>query len=119
ARARLEAADLIEWPEAAGAKLTLLRALFERFSAAPGDLEADFARFDQEGGALLEEHARFEALHAVHGGHWRNWPAALRGPNGAAVRQFAAAHAPQVRFHKFLQWLCDRSLARTQQAARA
>ena len=108
--------DLVDWPRAGRAKLERLRALFER--PLPGPLAADLESFRTARGALLEEHARFEALHAVHGGDWRDWPAALRDPGGAPVREFAAAHATDVRFHIFLQWLAERSLAAAQRAAR-
>ena len=65
--ARCEAQPLIDWPAAAGAKLRLLRALFERFVDGPdaeAALGADFASFRADGGELLQQHARFEALHA-------------------------------------------------------
>ena len=84
--ARLEAADLIDWPAAATNKLALLRRLFDEFSAGlehdrRGTLARDFARFRQGGGDLLEQHARFEVLHAARlatdrdAWSWRNWPA--------------------------------------------
>ena len=50
--ARLEALKLIEWPEAAAAKLALLRVLFEDFMAEPeanGPLATDFALFRADG----------------------------------------------------------------------
>ena len=83
--ARLEAADLIDWPAAATNKLALLRRLFDEFSAGlehdrGGTLARDFARFRQGGGDLLEQHARFEVLHAARlatdrdAWSWRNWP---------------------------------------------
>ena len=84
--ARLEAADLIDWPAAATNKLALLRRLFDEFSAGlehdrGGTLARDFARFRQGGGDLLEQHARFEVLHAARlatdrdAWSWRKWPA--------------------------------------------
>jgi 4-alpha-glucanotransferase len=128
-RARLEACDLIDWPAAASAKLALLRRLFEAFRMLlqdnPGDpLVADFAHFRQAGEDLLEQHARFEALHAVRlsqdrkAWSWRDWPAQWRDPGSAAVREFAAAHAGEITFHAFLQWVADRSLAAAQAHAR-
>jgi 4-alpha-glucanotransferase len=87
-------------------------------------LARDFAAFRAHGGQPLEDHARFEALHAAllaeapANGHWRNWPAALQDPRGAAVEQFAASHAGEIAFHLFLQWLATRGLAAAQQAAR-
>lgn len=125
-----ERAPLIDWPTAARAKLATLRALFESFRAveqaesAAGRLAADFASFRAEGGALLEEHARFEALHGdrfgadMHQWNWRSWPEALRDPRGPEVARFAESHAETVAFHVFLQWVADRSFARAQAAAK-
>ncbi len=129
-RERLESMPLIEWPEAARAKLTLARVLYERFRQhqpvdAPVDaLQREFSHFCQEGGEALRDHAVFEALHARFLGeepkrwHWRGWPAELRNPRGAAVADFARQHAAEVGFHQFLQWLADRGLRQAQAAAR-
>jgi 4-alpha-glucanotransferase len=124
--ARLEALKLIDWPEAAAAKLSLLRVLFEDFTAEPeanGALATDFALFRADGGNLLAQHAAFEALHAEQlgggTGDWRRWPADLRDPTSATVAVFAASRRDEVLFHIFLQWLADRSLAAAQQRARA
>jgi 4-alpha-glucanotransferase len=123
--ARLEALKLIDWPEAAAAKLALLRALFDWFMAEPeahGALATDFARFRADGGDLLAQHVTFEALHAeqsAHGtGDWRRWPIDLRDPTSATVAVFAASRRDEVLFHIFLQWLADRSLAAAQRRAR-
>jgi 4-alpha-glucanotransferase len=120
---QLESQNLIDWPQAAQAKLLVLRGLFDGFLAGNGQeaaLAADFARFRADGGALLEEHARFEALHAdrLDQPDWRRWPADLRHPDGAAVEAFANAHRRDVLFHAFLQWLTVRSLAAAQARAR-
>ncbi|GLK81501.1 4-alpha-glucanotransferase [Methylopila turkensis] len=129
-RARHERAALIDWPDAARAKLATLRALYDSFrdfelaEASPGRLAADFAAFRAEGGALLEEHARFETLHgarfAADAGQWswRRWPEALRNPASGDVAAFAAEHADTVTFHVFLQWIADRSFAAAQKVAR-
>ncbi|MGO1081016.1 4-alpha-glucanotransferase, partial [Inquilinus sp. CA228] len=125
---RCEAAVLIDWPEAAQAKLALFRALFDGFDAAAeagGGLAEDFAGFVRAGGALLQDHARFEALQAARlaadpaDRDWRRWPAALRDPAGATVAAFAAAQDREIRFHLFLQWLADRAFAAAQAEARS
>ena len=116
---------LIDWQEAAAAKLALLRALFEGFMAeheSDGSLAADFARFRADGGDLLAQHATFETLHAEQSmrglADWRRWPADLRDPTSATVAVFATSRRYEVLFHTFLQWLADRSLATAQQRAR-
>ncbi len=123
--ARLESQKLIDWPEAAGAKLALLRVLFDDFMAGPDEnaaLAADFARFRADGGDLLAQHATFEALHAEQSAagavDWRRWSADLRDSRSATVTVFATSRQDEVLFHIFLQWLADRSLAAAQQRAR-
>jgi 4-alpha-glucanotransferase len=125
--AELEGLPLIDWPQAARARLSILRRLFDglragRFGEAPR-LELD--TFRERGGRPLEDHARFEALHAAFlaqspdQGYWRNWPAALRDPASPAVAEAVAAMPDEVTFHVFLQWLAARGLARAQAEARA
>ncbi|HVB66927.1 MAG TPA: 4-alpha-glucanotransferase [Acetobacteraceae bacterium] len=122
--ARLAQETLIDWPASSAAKLTLLRALFDRFLDPPDTKDllrgADFARFRAGGGDLLHQHATFEALHADRTAQrdWRRWPLDLRDPGGAAVAAFAASHPREVLFHEFLQWVADRSLAVAQTRAR-
>jgi 4-alpha-glucanotransferase len=122
--ARLESLPLIDWPDAARAKLELLRALFEAFVAEPNAdnaLATDFARFRADSGDLLAQHAVFEALHAEQSrsgaGDWRRWPVDLREPASATVAVFAASYEREVLFHSFLQWLADRSFGVVQDRA--
>jgi 4-alpha-glucanotransferase len=127
--ARLEATELVDWPAATAAKLAGLRRLFEDFLGQiehrrGGTLAGDFAAFRTAGGDLLEQHARFEALHAARLAadretwHWRGWPAEWQDPYGAGAETLAETHAPAVTFHVFLQWVASRSWTATQQIAR-
>ncbi len=127
-RARLEALDLVDWPAASRARKSMTRALWDSFRlrelSGTGDpLARDFARFRAAGGASLERHAIFEALHARQyrqdftRWNWRTWSAGLRDCASGEVRDFAAANADEVSFHVFAQWLADRSMARAQDAA--
>lgn len=124
--AALEALPLVDYGRALPLRLRLLRALFSRFLALPeaaAPREA-FAAFRLAGGATLENHARFEALHAHHFGRdpsawdWRGWPAPYRDPTSEAVDRFAAENAGEVMFHAFLQWLAARQLDAAQAEAR-
>lgn len=129
-RLALEQATLIDWPAAAAGKLAVLRWLFDGFveqelaRQPDGALAADFSTFREAGGALLAQHACFEALHAarlaqdVEQGDWRRWPAELRDPEGPAVRGFAQEQQREVLFHCFLQWVAERSLAAAQAEAK-
>jgi 4-alpha-glucanotransferase len=127
--AALEAADLIDWPRCAGAKLAVFRRLFESTRASEHGDSGSFGRaladFRAEGGELLEEHALFETLHASRLAldrqrwSWRQWPSDWQDPRSSQVRAFAAANAREIAFQVFLQWLADRSLAAAQGHARA
>ena len=110
---------LIDWPAAAARKMARLRALFEAASDHPG-----FVAFRNEAGPTLEDHARFEALHARMVAadpprwHWREWPDDLRAPESAGAVRFFRENAAEVAFHAFCQWIADASLGAAQRAAR-
>ncbi|WP_144184483.1 4-alpha-glucanotransferase [Elioraea rosea] len=121
----LQASSLVDYGRAVPARLALLRALFARFREAHrgSALEAEFLAFRSSGGMTLENHARFEVLHAVQYQRdpslwdWRSWDAPLRNPASEEVERFAAAQAEEVTFHAFLQWLAARQLDAAQKAA--
>ncbi|HEY6434365.1 MAG TPA: 4-alpha-glucanotransferase [Acetobacteraceae bacterium] len=125
--AALERLKLIDWPRATAARVGMLRELFAAFTSGggiPDGLRADFAQFTADGGALLAQHACFEALQheqmvqAPDYTDWRRWPTDLRDPDSPAVAAFAAGRRSEIQFHSFLQWLADRSLGAAQQRAR-
>lgn len=120
----LEEAPLIDWPAAAARRMAHLRELFDRFEHTFGAAQRGFCDFRRARGEALEDHARFEALHAHLYGQdpqawsWRTWPEALRDPRSEAVAAFAAANERDVTFHAFLQFMADHGLANAQRAAR-
>ncbi|WP_374445789.1 4-alpha-glucanotransferase [Stella sp.] len=114
------ASPLIDWGEAGARKLAWMRALFD---ALPGEPE-DFRAFRAAAGPALDDHARFEALHAAQvasGGawSWRRWAEPLRDARSPAVAAFAAGNAREVTFHAFLQWIAHRSRSAAQARAHA
>ena len=135
--AQLEAGDRVQWTAAAELRLLVLRQLFDRFSRRPEAVEAtpadplaattsSFKAFCEGGGKNLEDHACFEALDAwfrkqqpeAPQGDWRTWAAPFQNPRSPEVAAFAHAHAEEVAFHQFLQWLAQAGCARVQAAAR-
>ncbi len=120
----LESEPLVDWPVAGRLRLTRLRALFDQAMSDPAQMTA-LANFRAKRGDVLESHAIFEALHAELFGndqalwHWRSWPAGLQDPHGAEVRKFAEAHANEVSFHAYMQFLADEGLAAAQSAAKS
>jgi len=116
-------ANLIDWSSAAPAKLARLRQAYQRLKEQGGDALQAFHAFRRDGGPDLERHARFEALHAhfflqTGARGWPDWPPAFHDPESAAVDAFVRAHAEEISFHAFLQWLADTGLALAQAAAR-
>lgn len=121
--AELEWLDLIDWPRAARARMTILRSVYEWASVDFNHAER-FASFRKEQGEPLERHARFEALHAdftAHGrpGGWQGWPSTFHDPSSPDVAAFAREHSREVAFHAWLQWLAAQGLDDAQKAARA
>ncbi|HEY4090635.1 MAG TPA: 4-alpha-glucanotransferase [Luteibacter sp.] len=120
--AELEWLELIDWPRAARARMTILRSVYEWASVDFAHGER-FTAFRREQGEALERHARFEALHAdftAHGrpGGWQGWPVAFHDPASPEVALFAREHSREVGFHAWLQWLAAQGLADAQKAAR-
>ena len=112
---------LIDWAAAIPARMAALRTAFDRRGDA---VRTAVAAFTQAGGDDLERHARFDALHAhffartgAHG--WQDWPAEFHDASGAAVAAFAGAHADEIEFYRFVQYLADQGLAGAQAAAKA
>ncbi len=83
-----------------------------------GGCEA-FDRFCHQRGTELDQFAIWCALAEAHGsGDWRTWPAEFRHPASPAVERFAQAHAGEVAYHKWVQWVLDRQLARAAETIR-
>jgi 4-alpha-glucanotransferase len=92
------------------AKIEALTALWSNFPDAGADLQESFEAFMASRGNALHPIATFFALVEMHGGDWRAWPSALRDSKSNDVASFAANN-DRVRFHLWVQWLCDRQLA--------
>ncbi len=124
-RARLQAAELVDYPGVARLKLGVLRRLWERWPETAADAEAAaFAAFRTEEGEALERQALFEALSAHfkaegRSAGWHGWPEEFRDPESPAVAAFAAGSRSAVDFQAWLQWLADRQLAAAQARAKA
>ncbi len=71
-----------------------------------------FDCFCDEQGLDLHRFGVFCALAELYKTGWHRWPEQHRHPAGSAVAQFARENENRVRFHKWLQWLFDRQLAR-------
>ncbi|MCW2809675.1 MAG: malQ, partial [Friedmanniella sp.] len=78
--------------------------------------ETSLRAYRRREGRGLENFAVWSVLAEHHGPRVADWPAALRHPDSAEVRDFAAEHAGEVDFQCWLQWVLDEQLASAQQA---
>lgn len=104
--------DLINRDAVWAAKLAALEMLWPDARQA----QIDGFRAGQEDS--LDRYALFCALAEQHGPDWRAWPAPLRDPAGPSAARAHEKLADRVRFHAWLQLLCDEQLAAAAAAAR-
>ena len=126
--ARLRATDVVDYPGVARAKLPVLRLLHARFRAGQAagltPRGRQFRTYVAERGETLRRHALHDALDAHLRAEddrrwgWPVWPEQFRDPAGADVAGFERAHAAEVEFHAWLQWLADEQLGAAQALAR-
>jgi len=123
--AALAVAPRVDYPGVHALKTSVLETVFAAFDGAlrarpNAALAQEYLRFVEAGGEALFRFACFEAIGAARGGaSWRKWPQGLREGRREALDAFAQEDAARVRYHQFLQWLCDRQLAEAATEARA
>jgi glycogen operon protein len=86
---------------------------FEAMNLANPESEAAqaFERFIAASGHSLERFAIFEAISETRPQEpWTRWSDGLSDAYSAEVESFAWAHRTRVRFHQYLQYLCDLQL---------
>lgn len=115
-----DAAETVDYSAAAGAKLTILRRIFNTWQEADiaEEVRREVAEFRTAGGEGLTAFALFEALShtAVTNGAyagWMSWPEAYRDRHSAEVVEFAADSAADVEFHAWLQAITARQVKAT------
>ena len=113
----LNGVDRIDRDAAWPLKQEALRVLFD--AGLTGQRAASFEAFCDREGEGLTTFATWCALGEAHGLPWTDWPAELHDPASPAVAAFRRAHADDVDFHRWLQWLLEQQLRATQQEARS
>lgn len=113
---------IIDYPAVARLKLSALRKIFDRTPGVVGD--PDLRAFAEAGGEGLRRHALFQALSLVMaergcGAGWLSWPEEHQDPRSAEVAAFAEAHAADIAFHVWLQFVADRQLGEADRRVRA
>ena len=116
----LRETEFVEYERVAATKLSALISAFARFTPTP-----EFESFIEQEGSLLHDYAIYCTLWTkIHFENpsiwlWTNWPEQYRDARAQAVADFAAQHAEEVRFYKFLQWQIDCQLSEAQDHALA
>ncbi len=127
--AALRSTPLVDYAGVSRIKLPALERLyahFRRHHLASGTPRARaFREYRRARGEALRRFALHEAIdrrmRAEDAGRWGwpAWPAELRDPEHAEVIAFEAAHADEIAFHEWLQWVAEEQLAAVQAHARA
>ncbi len=115
--AQLRAAKNVDYTSVWRVKERVLRAAFDALPKFPDEVSA-LDEFISLGGDALRDFTLWENLVASQGGEWRAWPAGLTAPDGKGVEAFAAAHADEIRFSAFLQFLAESALRAAADAAK-
>jgi 4-alpha-glucanotransferase len=116
-QAAAAAGELIDRDAVWAAKRTALKILHQVPMSA--DRQADYERFQAQGGDALRDWATWCVLAEAHGPDWRQWPAGLARPGLDAVEAERSRLSREADFHAWLQWLAEAQLAAAQGAARA
>jgi len=108
---------LVDYPAIHARKQEFLERAFGDFEhlaqAQPGArISQDFENFIAEGGDALFRFACFETISEQRGGEdWRRWPAPFRDGEPLALASFARENTSRIRYHQYLQQLCESQFA--------
>jgi 4-alpha-glucanotransferase len=108
--AAVRAAPRVEFEAVRRVKLDALRRAYARFAGEELAHDTKRARTFRAWCAReawwLDDYALFRALKAAHGeASWQQWPAAIRDRAPGALASARAAHAAEVRFREYVQWV--------------
>jgi 4-alpha-glucanotransferase len=104
-------ADMVQYEQVMALKRPVLRAAFDAFveRAAPERRER-LAAWRERREPELGNFATFMALAERFGSDWNAWPDGFSDSRSDAVHAFRAAHADEVEFHRWMQWMLDEQL---------
>lgn len=111
----------VDFPLQFAFRIPRLRLAARRFQLdATQDQRQDFEAFCEAERAWLPDYALFMALDAAYPGKkWNEWPAALAQRDLTALREAKLAHADEVAFGQFCQWVFARQWFRLKGHANA
>jgi 4-alpha-glucanotransferase len=112
---------VVEFHKVVPYKRHLLARAFERFaSRPPSGVRERLDSFRESSAAWLRDWAVFSAIKHTHGGaSWWRWPAEIALRGDGAVEAWASAHARDVAFEEFCQFLFFDQWRRLRDRARA
>ena len=108
--------DLIDRDAVWAAKRVALHAI--HLAGLSDERRARYAAFLEQQGDGLRDFATWSVITDVHGPVPGSWPAELAHPASPGVAAFRDAHADEIDFHCWMQWLIDEQLDATQRAAK-
>ncbi len=111
-RDALDGQDVIDRDTSWTAKRAALQAVHTVARSAGREL--DYRAYKNRHGLALRDFATWSVIAREHGSDYRRWPADLQDAQSAAVAQHAAAHADEVDFEMWLQWVLDEQLQNAQ-----
>jgi 4-alpha-glucanotransferase len=114
-RSALDRSDQIDRDAAWSAKREALQLVHAVPRTAGRDI--DLSAFCARHGKALDDFATWSAIAAEHGSDARSWPETLQDSRSEEVAAYAAAHAEEVDFEKWLQWVLDEQLELAQARA--
>lgn len=123
ALASLRTRALVDYEGVRALKRTVFEQLYREFRLRHlrnrTDRAQEFFRFLEREGRNLFRFAVFQTLsESFEFSAWRQWPSVYRDPDSLTVAQFARRHDDQIRFHQYLQWVCQDQLQTLNQDAR-
>jgi 4-alpha-glucanotransferase len=116
----LRHSPMVDYVAVAGLKRRVLERIFQQQS---NEFDPAFVAFRHEHGEDLARFALFEALgdemsHRGLGSGWHNWPKEFQDRCSPEVAAFASAHASEILWHQWVQWIAAQQLADCQRRAR-
>jgi 4-alpha-glucanotransferase len=107
--------DIVDRDSAWAAKRAALEAVYRVTRSAGRELA--YTAFKAREGRALDDFATWCALAEIFGSDLHEWPESMQHPAGPGVEDFAAEHADEIDFHRWLQWQLDNQLAAAQSLA--
>jgi 4-alpha-glucanotransferase len=125
-KARLQAAELVDYTGVYRLKRQILALLYQTFLEVHGPPEnprtargREFAGFVEAGGLSLLRFGQYNALADFLGlSDWHTWPREYQEPENQAVAAFTRQHPEEIHGHQYFEWLVAAQLAEADGEAR-